>query len=164
MNSRCDIVLPNLINRDLDRGCARTSDFSPLERPSVARTVGRTKLKEILCLRRIFQVSPRDPLHFSHRALPYASSLFPPLSRFLLSPLSRRRVLSYFVFKCPGKRYRNFPGDHARNARSQGHGACVRDDTLDFIARDVIQRFTAGYVFCPLSVAPAGQYGKCKER
>lgn len=66
-----DIALPDLINRNLERDCARTSDFFSLEtRPCRARTVGRTtNLKGIPRLRRIFQVSPRPASLFSSHPL-----------------------------------------------------------------------------------------------
>lgn len=53
-----------------------------------------------------------------------------------------------------------------RETRAHRSRVCVQGDTLDFIARDVIQRFTAGYVFAGELPAPGGarQYGKYKEK
>lgn len=125
-----------MINRNWSaRLCARTNDFSPLEaRPRHVRQNVPSWKRSRLC--RIFQVSPRDPLHFSHRTLrrrPFSHLYLV----FLSSPPAlsvRRRVLFSYVFNAEANVIVTFRRPCAKRALSQTQ-AYVQGDTLDFIAR-----------------------------
>jgi len=155
-------VLPDLINRNLDRGCARTSDFSPLE-------------KRAWHVRRTYQAE-RDPLpspHFSSFSARLAS-LFsshpsyvrrpfsPPLSRFLLSCL-RHRVLSYYVFNAQTNVIVTSRRPCAKRAPTDTELAYTGWHAWFYRARCNSEIY-CGVCFCGRIARSAGQYGKYKER